>query len=205
MPKMFIPEIGTTITLSKDWSFKLVYEERNSELLVSSGCTEIYCNSWRGKVVQINPYYPPEWLKTSCGAIIPRNIWSCMKSDFKDETVLGNMTTTLVVNSSLAKLSGPVTSTYIDDTITVGSSSIVLKGEFFPFIATIPKGTILKVDRVYIRKGMADYSSVSFIIEDSPDVRLLNKKKASKFNVPCEKPSVRFFAKLEDVNNLEFV
>lgn len=46
---------------------------------------------------------------------------------------------------------------------------------------TILKDEVLKVDRVYIRKGSEEYSSISF---------LWNKK--------------RFWAKLHDVNNIEF-
>ena len=28
---------------------------------------------------------------------------------------------------------------------------------------TLPKGTILKIDRIYVRKGASDYSSITFI------------------------------------------
>ncbi len=51
---------------------------------------------------------------------------------------------------------------------------------------TIPKGCILTVDRIYIRKGLTEFSSISFFIEG------LAKKK------------LRFWAKLEDCNNIEF-
>jgi hypothetical protein len=49
--------------------------------------------------------------------------------------------------------------------------------------ACLPKGTWLKIDRIYIRKGAKDFDSVTFY------GRLLNSKK-----------SFRFFAKLVDVN-----
>ena len=52
--------------------------------------------------------------------------------------------------------------------------------------ATLPKDTILTIDRVYIRKGATDYSSITFRTD------LLNKK------------SIRFFAKLDDCNKIEF-
>ena len=53
---------------------------------------------------------------------------------------------------------------------------------------TIKKGTVLKIDRIYIRKGkdMKDYSSLTFIIE---------KGDYSK---------ARFWAKLNEVNTIEF-
>jgi len=50
----------------------------------------------------------------------------------------------------------------------------------------MPKGTALKVDRIYIRKGNSDYSSLTFFI-GSGDWK-----------------GCRFWAKLSDVNNIEF-
>lgn len=55
---------------------------------------------------------------------------------------------------------------------------------------TIPKDSILAFDRIYIRKGAADYSSISFFLKDS---NILSKKK---------KP--RFWAKLTDCNRIQF-
>ena len=47
-------------------------------------------------------------------------------------------------------------------------------------MATLPKDQILTVDRIYIRKGNKEYSSVSFRV-----------------------PKARFWAKLDDVNQIE--
>lgn len=57
-------------------------------------------------------------------------------------------------------------------------------------VITIPTGTVITVDRVYIRKGHRGYDSLSFRIHDgdSPDKRFQKS---------------RFFARLEDCNNLE--
>ena len=52
---------------------------------------------------------------------------------------------------------------------------------------TLPKGTSLKVDRIYIRKGAGDYSSLTFWMV-----------------LPGEKKKIRFWAKLYDVNKIEF-
>lgn len=53
-----------------------------------------------------------------------------------------------------------------------------------------PKDTYLKVDRIYIRKGkgMSDFSSVSFWAQ-----------------FPGIKKKFRFFAKLNDVNNIKYI
>ncbi len=53
----------------------------------------------------------------------------------------------------------------------------------------LPKETVLSVDRIYIRKGGKDFNSISFRIIDCPD---------KKFN------KIRFSAKLDEVNQIEF-
>jgi hypothetical protein len=54
---------------------------------------------------------------------------------------------------------------------------------------TLPKDTILKVDRIYIRQGSEDFDSVTFRISDCPNKDLIKK---------------RFWVKLDDANKLEF-
>lgn len=55
---------------------------------------------------------------------------------------------------------------------------------------TLPEDTQLKIDRLYVRKGVtSECNSVSFFIYNHPN---------KKFN------KVRFWAKLEDVNNIIF-
>lgn len=54
---------------------------------------------------------------------------------------------------------------------------------------TLPKGTFLSVDRIFIRRGSVDFNSVSFrILKGSP-----------KFS------KTRFWAKLNDVNTMEVI
>jgi hypothetical protein len=53
---------------------------------------------------------------------------------------------------------------------------------------TLPKGTVLKVDRIYIRKGAVKYSSISFLAE----------------GIGKAKNGTRFWAKLEECNQIEF-
>jgi hypothetical protein len=59
---------------------------------------------------------------------------------------------------------------------------------------TIPSGTVLKVDRIYIRSGASDYSSLSFYAEGIG-------KGSGAFGKPT---SARFWAKLENCNQIEF-
>jgi hypothetical protein len=55
---------------------------------------------------------------------------------------------------------------------------------------TIPVGSTLTIDRIFIRKGMSDFSSLSFYLRDHPGHTF--KKKP------------RFWAKLEDCNRIEY-
>lgn len=64
--------------------------------------------------------------------------------------------------------------------------------------ATLPAGTVLRVDRIYIRQGAAGYSSLSFYVEKSPLAALTPAKKGGGF----KKGRRRFWAKLADVNTM---
>lgn len=84
-----------------------------------------------------------------------------------------------------------------------------------PVLVTIPAGEKLKVDRIYIRKGAADFDSVTFLWTGrSTEPKIINRtmRRVNGPNdyqdIPYEskKPRkpVRFWAKLDDVNKIEF-
>lgn len=52
---------------------------------------------------------------------------------------------------------------------------------------TLPKGTRLAVDRIYVRRGKTEFDSITFRIKECPDPKF--KK-------------IRFWAKLRDVNRI---
>lgn len=56
---------------------------------------------------------------------------------------------------------------------------------------TLPAGAILTIDRIYIRKGATEFNSLSFLVVNA----LAIFKKKGK---------VRFWAKLPEVNTIEF-
>ena len=63
-----------------------------------------------------------------------------------------------------------------------------------PARVTLPAGTLLTIDRYYIRNGAGDFDSVTFALPSQPlPGYSFGKKRAS-----------RFWAKLEDVNEIEF-
>ena len=57
---------------------------------------------------------------------------------------------------------------------------------------TLPKGTLLRVDRIYIRKGKKDYDSLTFYAS-GPGLKAMHQK---------QNKTLRFFASLADVNKM---
>lgn len=53
----------------------------------------------------------------------------------------------------------------------------------------LPKGTVLTVDRIYIKKGMKGYDSITFVVKKAPFYK---------------KGKLRFWVKLKDANEIEF-
>lgn len=114
--KLFIPEIGTRLKLTADWTFSLHYERRNAPMYEFQTGEKWEWN-WR---VNNTPALP----------------------------------------------------------------------------VTLPAGSILVVDRIYIRNGASDFSSLTF--------RALLSKDKKSFKAPFGKAGVRFWAKLAEVNTIEY-
>lgn len=76
--------------------------------------------------------------------------------------------------------------------------------DYVPFNIEVilPKFTLLKVNRIYIRSGAKEYDSVTFTILDCPDKRLVSEKRGGLYKMQ-NAPLLRFWAKLKDVNTME--
>lgn len=61
---------------------------------------------------------------------------------------------------------------------------------------TIPAGAALTIDRIFIRRGAPDFDSVTFWLK-------VQKRSPITINGNLVKKSVRFWAKLDDVNRIE--
>lgn len=140
--KLLVPEIGTILTLSKNWTFKLHAERRNE------------------KFVEQFDYL------MSDPAL----------ADHKDK-----------VEKSLVE--SPREGVTYHPFGFQWEESHNWSWDF-----TIKKGSRLKVDRVYIRRGISDYSSITFFLDHAEKMILANPKR---------KP--RFWAKLADVNEMHIV
>ncbi len=68
---------------------------------------------------------------------------------------------------------------------------------------TVPAGVVLKIDRIYIRKGNKDYSSITFLWKgEALPAKIKTYSDGSTGRIPRQ--PIRFWAKLSDVNNIEF-
>lgn len=72
-----------------------------------------------------------------------------------------------------------------------------------PLPCTIPAGAVLALDRIYIKKGAPEFDSVTFRWKGmATQPRMEKDWRGNDVKVP-RKP-VRFWAKLKDVNTIEF-
>ena len=69
---------------------------------------------------------------------------------------------------------------------------------------TLPAGSILSVDRIYIRQGVKDFNSVTFrLIKSSASTIIISDGSVLAINPKVR--SIRFWAKLADANRIEFI
>lgn len=141
--KLYIPEIGDNLILSKDWTFNL-YDERRNEKLI---------NHFK----LVGPFEAME--------IASKKEYKEVENRYEK-----NLITYQEFNEYHCE--------YYRKLYSVRYSLPV----------TLKAGSMLKVDRIFIRKGADDYSSVSFYYYSAPD---------------SKKSNGRFWAKLADVNSME--
>lgn len=130
--KLFIPELGTQLQLTKAHSVKIEYERRNS---IIADCS------------------PELWAEYQK---LDKDYW------------------TICYNFNSANRGHALSEAY--------EALKKFKNEK-PCFITLPKNTVLEVDRIYIRQGSAQYSSVTFKIRG--------------------KKVLRFWLTLSDVNKID--
>lgn len=66
--------------------------------------------------------------------------------------------------------------------------------EYADRVVTLPSGTVLTVDRIYIRKGGVDFNSVTFFLP--------KEKRKQPHGIGASGKAVRFWVKLASVNTI---
>lgn len=172
----YIPEIGDHILLTSDWTFKLYAERRNEAVGELKGYYRQY-GGWI-KSTDLPKFVGPKYIieypdekdfKDFFGRVDYKT-WNVARQKSIDENIdYQNYLKGLTKHQDRAEKIGV---DFID--------------------ITLPKGTILAIDRIYIRKGGSDFSSISFFIKNLPKV------KGEKTKRP------RFWAKLDECNTIQF-
>jgi hypothetical protein len=190
---LYIPEIGDHLLLIEDWKFKLHAENRNQDLGEFFGHYLMGYNAgWieesklpRMRNIDYQVKYPSdEELDKQYGGFMKRVTYDQKQKSQKE-----------------AEQACPEFVQYWkdNDIWNQKAKKIAVK----ELEVTIPAGTILAVDRIYIRKGASDYSSITFYAKELGEVMVQGRRWFGT-SKPKKKKALRFWAKLEDCNKIKF-
>jgi len=160
--KLYVPDIGDRIVLKNPWKFSLHSESRNSSF------REELANN---KMLDLNPVYDfYEEMVKKYGA------WFAQAYNVED-----------FLKEYFWKIE-PLQHAYKNGLIDYETFEHLRYRGLTPrpALVELPAGTTLHVDRIYIRKGLNEYSSITFRVDKFP-----------------EKKNHRFWAKLSDTRNIE--
>jgi hypothetical protein len=190
---LYIPEIGDELILSEDWTFTLHREHRNMSLgnyLGYYNCFNYQQNidGWvkESDFENLKPFtgiinYPTkEEIDAKCKGFFG-------VFDYKLEQKLYNdaKANSVDYNNYLNYLNK-----WRENVINHVNPNLSV---------TLNAGVVLKVDRVYIRKGLSDFSSITFYAKNLGKVKF-----ASNIFSNSKIKSIRFWAKLSDCNTIKF-
>jgi hypothetical protein len=164
MTQFYVPEISDRFTLVSDWSFTLYGERRNCAMLDLLGLS---ATKDRAEARE-----RADALKAKAYRKVPR-VYPASFFNTESRTVMVDEVADVEAKREL--------------------DAIWTKLHCWPIEATLPAGTELQVDRIYIRKGLKDFSSITFYVVSSPKPELNASKKSRR----------RFWAKLSDCNRME--
>jgi hypothetical protein len=187
--KLYIPEIGDHIILTSDWTFDLHNESRNEQLGALFGY--YLCGGWieEEKLHRLrNPDYDIKYPS---------------REDPKFRKMFGGIDFS-AYNAACkeAEDSCPEYIKYSNDRAEwLEKAKILGKNKIS---ITIPAGTTLAVDRIYIRKGASDYSSITFYAKNLGEVTMPGSRWSWGNPKSKKVKAQRFWAKLDDCNQIEF-
>jgi hypothetical protein len=193
---LYIPEIGDQIVLTEDWSFALHPERRNTDLAAYYGYYFKYDNPddlWIDEAVLPKMREPDYYDKIQYP---DPNKYSSRLFGFDRSSDMLN------ADRKKAEANCPEFIKYWEDHKEWNTQARKVGLTYIK--VTLPLGTILGVDRIYIRKGNKDYSSVTFFAKNLGSVKVDISRWSSRKNKTVNKKAIRFWAKLEDVNQIEF-
>jgi hypothetical protein len=185
--KLYVPEIGDHIRLIKDWTFTLHAEGRNETLAEMFGYRKYGWNGWLDRTkIEDEPArdyvisYPDE-------EFFKRAFW---KGQYTyEERQAAYKKAELESESYQAYLKSYEEWKNRADALVTNE-----------LLVSLPAGTVLAVDRIYIRKGSSDFSSITFYAKGLGESEIKNRWSGRTTKWKAQ----RFWAKLADCNQIEF-
>lgn len=173
--RLYVPEIGDHFVLEQDWTFTLYKEGRNSEVWDMLGCAS--------HPSLVAPLAELREIRRELTEICDRMVHESGPAPWDPQRTI------------TMKRFRPEDSGRYDE---LRHRERELEQQRVP--VTLPAGTVLAVDRIYIRKGNGDYSSLTFYVKStSLEALQPSTLKARGFKGGRK----RFWAKLADVNTIE--
>lgn len=169
--KFYIPDIGDTIQLTEPWAFQLHPERRNVGL---------------GKYYGYTPARNRVWVKGAEGIAAANAVKFTYtnSNDFYGKKEDGTRDHTSFDRKGYNEARMLDEALYNYQMSQVGETRLNIQ---------LPVGTILSIDRIYIKKTCRDFNSVTFYVRN-----LEGSGKGKKYKM------LRFWTKLEDCNSIEF-
>lgn len=191
--KLYIPEIGDSIILEKDWTFTLHQESRNDTLAAFFGYYPVMyrIGGWihnEDLVPMRDPDYVVKYPERQTG----RN--SIFERGESYEEYEAKCEKARQENPEYVKWHKDMEE-WVEKAEKLAKESIEV---------TLPAGTELSVDRIYIRKGASEYSSITFYAKRLPEITYTGKRWHYGSSKPKKIKAFRFWAKLADCNQIEF-
>ena len=188
---LYIPEIGDQLTLAENWKFKLYAESRNNDLGEYFGHYRFGYDKWVNKstVPQIRvPDYEVDYPDMN---------------SFESSNIFGLKRYDHIAHDKACREAEQRNPMFVQYHKEYDEWHKRAKNEAVEFIEVeLPAGTVLQVDRIYIRKGASDYSSITFYTKNLPEIVIENRGwGGAKSKV---KKSLRFWTKLHDCNKIIF-
>ena len=168
--QLYVPEIGDMIRLTEDWSFTLYREGRNDSLWREENCWDRIVDPDQAPVRELEAKIKAIESRVTIQEI--KNSYGWAPSRVKVYASQEDKDNDRKFKYELAELNR--------------------RPSWAP--VTLLKDTVLKVDRIYIRKGISEYSSITFYVWS----------KAGPVAANASKKKSRFWAKLADCNNIQF-
>lgn len=193
---LYIPEIGDHICLIEDWKFNLHPEHRNVELASFFNhylATGIRRNSWLN-TDDLAPLRDADYVVNYPNRNAPEfNIEGIFGRRFDYDGYDAACEEARNNNSEWVKWNKDYEK-WTKEAKKLAKDSLEV---------VVPKGTVLAVDRIYIRKGSSDYSSITFFAKGLGETIVKSAYPYSS-RKSTKKKALRFWAKLDDCNRIQF-